>query len=146
MSTHTLPPIALRPDDRIRLEQLAHANLSRVPETADYLAREVERAQALPPGDSGGDHVAMNSWVTFRDETTGRTRRVMLVYPEQADVSAGRISVLTPIGAALVGLSKGQSIDWTTPSGEERALTVLSVGDEAIDATAPEPETTGTAA
>lgn len=129
MSTHALPPIALRPDDRTRLEQLAHANMARIPETADYLAREVERARLLPADDAGRDHVAMNSWVTFRDETTGRTRRVMLVYPEHADVSAGRISVLTPIGAALVGLSRGQSIDWTTPSGEERALTIVSVGD-----------------
>lgn len=135
MSTiQTLPPIALRPADRERLGQLAQANLSRVPDTADYLAREVERARVLPSDAASDDVVTMESWVRFRDEATGRTRRVMLVYPDRADVTAGRISVLTPIGAALVGLSKGQSIDWTTPSGEERALTVLAVGDEAAQA------------
>ncbi|MFD2183487.1 nucleoside diphosphate kinase regulator [Rhodoplanes azumiensis] len=131
-STWPLPPIALRPDDRAKLEQIAQANFSRNPEIADYLAREIERARVLPPDEAGRDIVTMGSWVTFRDETSGRTRRVMLVYPEHADVSAGRISVLTPIGAALVGLSKGQSIAWTTPSGEERSLTILEVeADEA---------------
>ena len=51
----------------------------------------------------------------------------MLVYPDQAEVAAGRISVLTPVGAALIGLSKNQSIDWETPARERRSLTVLSV-------------------
>lgn len=133
-STQPLPPIALRPDDRARLEQIAQANISRNPETADYLAREIERARVLAPDEAGRDIVTMGSWVTFRDETSGRTRRVMLVYPEHADVSAGRISVLTPIGAALVGLSKGQSIAWTTPAGEERSLTILEVEADAAAA------------
>ncbi|RAI44330.1 nucleoside diphosphate kinase regulator [Rhodoplanes roseus] len=130
--SHVLPPIALRPADRERLEQLAQANLSRVPDTADYLAREVDRARVLPPDDNASDFVAMGSWVAFRDASTGRTRHVMLVYPEQADVTAGRISVLTPIGAALVGLSTGQSIAWRTPGGEERSLSVVAVGDAAV--------------
>ena len=129
--TEPLPPITLRPADRERLEQLAQANLTRVPETAYYLSREVERARVLAPDEDASRFVTMDSWVAFRDEATGRVRHVMLVYPDQADVSAGRISVLTPIGAALVGLSKGQSIVWQTPSGEDRSLTVVAVGDEA---------------
>jgi regulator of nucleoside diphosphate kinase len=69
----------------------------------------------------------MGSEVEFRDNKTGEVRRVTLVYPDEADVSRGRISVLTPIGAALIGLSESQSIDFQPPSGGLRSLTVLKV-------------------
>ena len=71
----------------------------------------------------------MNSEVAFRDETTGKVRKVTLVYPEDADISEGKVSVLTPIGTALIGLQNGHSITWKTASGEVRQLTVLSVGE-----------------
>jgi regulator of nucleoside diphosphate kinase len=54
-------------------------------------------------------------------------RRATLVYPDEADLDAGRISVMTPIGAALIGLSVSQSIEWQTLSGGWRSLTVLAV-------------------
>jgi regulator of nucleoside diphosphate kinase len=54
---------------------------------------------------------------------------VTLVYPHEADLDAGRISVLTPVGAALIGLSVGQSIEWQSPTGGWRSLTVLRVHD-----------------
>ena len=66
------------------------------------------------------DLVTMGSSVEFRDDVTGQVRCVVLVYPDKADVSAGRTSVLTPVGAALIGLSKNQSIDWETPAREGR--------------------------
>jgi regulator of nucleoside diphosphate kinase len=113
--------------DRERLARLANASMDRFPETADYLAREVERAEILAPDRVSEGLVTMGSRVEFRDDVTGQVRRVVLVYPEDADVTAGRISVLTPVGAALIGLSKNQSIDWETPAGERRSLTVLSV-------------------
>jgi regulator of nucleoside diphosphate kinase len=69
----------------------------------------------------------MGSIVRFRDDTTAQTREVTLVYPDRADIAAGRVSVLTPIGAALIGLSEGQTINWQTPAGDWRPLTVLSV-------------------
>lgn len=69
----------------------------------------------------------MGSTVTFRDDTTAQDRTVMLVYPDEADVAQGRISILTPVGAALIGLSVGQSIEWQTPGGGWRSLTVLRV-------------------
>jgi regulator of nucleoside diphosphate kinase len=69
----------------------------------------------------------MNSEVQFRDDTTGKVQRVMLVYPEEADISLHKISVLTPVGTALIGLPTGQSITWETPTGELRQLTVLAV-------------------
>ncbi len=71
--------------------------------------------------------VGMNDDVEFRDDTTGRARRVTLVYPDEADISQGKISVMTPVGTALIGLRTGHSITWETPLGETRQLTVISV-------------------
>lgn len=126
--TPQLPPITLNSVDAERLLHLADIARQRQPDTADFLSREVERANVVSPSQMLPGVVAMGSEVEFRDDTTGQVRRVTLVYPHEADVSAGRISVLTPIGAALVGLSVGQSIEWDTPLGEQRSLTVLRVG------------------
>jgi len=68
----------------------------------------------------------MTDHVEFTTEDAS-PRRVQLVAPEAADIAAGRISVLTPVGAALIGLSVGQSIDFMTPSGARQRLTVRSV-------------------
>ncbi|MCC6780044.1 MAG: nucleoside diphosphate kinase regulator [Hyphomicrobiales bacterium] len=122
-----LPPITLLASDRERLARLAQAGMSRFPETAEYLAREVERARIVEPDQDGEAFVKMGSWVQFRDNDTGGVRCMTLVYPDRADVTLGRISVLTPVGAALIGLSEGQSIEWQTPAGERRSLTVLAV-------------------
>ena len=119
------PSIRLTMEDRERLERLANASMHRYPDTADYLAHEIERARIVD--DASEDLVTMGSSVEFRDDVTGQVRRVVLVYPDKADVTAGRISVLTPVGAALIGLSENQSIDWETPARERRSLTVLSV-------------------
>jgi regulator of nucleoside diphosphate kinase len=126
MNKHKLPPITLHPEDRERLEALALASLDRFPQTAGYLAREVERARTV---EANGDtpFVRMGSLVSFRDDTTGQVREVILTYPDRADIAAGRVSVLTPIGAALIGLSNGQTINWQAPAGDWRPLTVLSV-------------------
>ena len=62
----------------------------------------------------------MESEVIFRDDATGLQKRVTLVYPKSADIEEGRISVLTPIGAALIGLAAGQAISFVAPSGELR--------------------------
>jgi regulator of nucleoside diphosphate kinase len=124
-----LPPITLTIADSERLERLAHASMARFPQTADYLAREIERARIVKPVHDGPNFVRMGSWVDFRDDRTGQVRHVMLVYPDQADISAGKLSVLTPVGAALIGLSKDQSIQWQTPAGDWRSLTILSIDD-----------------
>lgn len=136
--THSnrLPPITLLASDRDRLERLSRAGMARFPETAEYLAQEIERAVVLEPGEDNGQFARMGSSVVFRDHASGNVRRVTLVYPEGADVAAGKISVLTPIGAALIGLSKGQSIEWRTPAGERRTLTVVAVGEDAVDVAA----------
>ncbi|KPF88814.1 nucleoside diphosphate kinase regulator [Rhodopseudomonas sp. AAP120] len=123
------PPITLRHTDAERLGHLAEAAAVRHPTTAEFLAGEVARAKVAPDAAPLPGVVCMESELTFRDDTTGKEKRVTLVYPPEADVEAGRISVLTPIGAALIGLSVGQSISFETPSGERRSLTVLSVSE-----------------
>lgn len=121
-----LPPISLSAADHERLGHLAEVGADTFPQAADFLAREVARANILSPGQKVTGLVTMGSTVDYYDDT-GQERRVTLVYPHEADVSAGKISVLTPIGAALVGLSVSQSIEWEMPGGGRRSLTVLKV-------------------
>jgi regulator of nucleoside diphosphate kinase len=129
LTRETLPPITLTPEDCGRLSRLADAGMAAFPQAAAFLGREVDRAHVSTNPQSLMGLVRMGSRVEFRDDVTGHIRIVTLVYPEAADISAGRISVLTPVGAALIGLSVGQSIEWQTPSGGVRSLTVLSVPD-----------------
>jgi regulator of nucleoside diphosphate kinase len=121
------PTITLSAEDYERLSALARAARKRLPDLADELADEVERAHVLAKGSQLRHIVRMNSEVEFRDDTTGKAQRVTLVYPEEADISQRKVSVLTPVGTALIGLPTGQSITWETPAGELRRLTVLAV-------------------
>ena len=123
------PRITLSADDYLRLSELAHAARNQMPDLAAELAEEIERAHVLAKGRLPQHIVCMNSEVEFRDDTTGRVHKVTLVYPAEADISQGRISVLTPVGTALIGLRSGGSITWETPAGEARQLTVLAVRD-----------------
>jgi regulator of nucleoside diphosphate kinase len=122
-----LPPITLSTPDFERLERLASAAADKFPRTADFLAREIARAEIVPSVHALPGLVAMGSTVEFRDDASKQGRTVTLVYPDEADLTAGKISVLTPIGVALIGLSVGQSIEWQTPAGGWRSLTVLRV-------------------
>jgi len=122
-----LPTIALSARDADRLRHLAEVAADRYPETAEFLAREIERAEIRSADQSMRDIVAMQSEVTFRDAIGGQSRTVTLVYPEDADVGANKISVLTPIGAALIGMSVGKSIEFQTPAGGWRSLTIVKV-------------------
>lgn len=125
MNRKELPPITLTRSDCDRLDRLASAAASSP--TSDFLAREVARATVVPSETAPRDVVAMGSKVTFRDDATGQDRTVTLVYPDEADMTEGRVSVLTPVGAALIGLSVEQSIERQTPDGGWRSLTVLRV-------------------
>ena len=121
-----LPPITITTTDAERLSLLANSNSGRVP-YAEFLTREIERADIIPPQQALLGLVRMGSRVTYRDEVG--IREVTLVYPQEADFERQRISILAPVGAALIGLSVGQSIAYTTPSGTKRSLTVMHVSD-----------------
>lgn len=128
MQRRELPPIIVSGVDADRLDQLAAAAAAAQPRTAEFLAREMARATVVPSGFALRDVVTMGSEVEFRDDDTGQLRTVVLVYPAQANLAEGKLSVLSPVGAALIGLSVGQSIEWETPAGEWRSLTVLKAG------------------
>lgn len=91
------------------------------------LRAELERAIVIPTESIQADVVTMNSCVHFRDEKTGLDREVKIVFPEDADIAQGKVSILAPVGAALIGLSVGQAIDWDFPDGTVRRLAVIAV-------------------
>lgn len=98
-----------------------------VGDIGDVLAEKLETAvivesSAVPPA-----VVTMNTELEVRDESNGHVSRLTLVHPREANIVAGRISVMTPVGAALLGLAEGASTRVQGPSGEERTLTVLRV-------------------
>ena len=119
-----LPPIAISKEDKVRLRNLAYSAIDRVPEVADELLQEVERAKTS----SHANTVRMGSTVEFETDT-GMHHTIRLVFPAEADISAKRISVLTPIGTALLGLSAGQRMQFTDREGRERQLTIIAVTD-----------------
>ena len=69
----------------------------------------------------------MNSRISYTDDGDALTRTVSLAYPAEADAAAGKVSILEPVGLALLGLSVGQSIEWDFPDGSRRRLTLKEV-------------------
>ncbi len=131
--THRKPKIVVGEIDHERLTGLATTALERIPEVAEELLAEMDRAKVVAPAKLPADVVRMGSFVTF-DSDSAQHRRVQLVYPGEADIEQGRISVLTPIGAALIGLAAGQSIAWTARDGKKHVLTVTAVEQPAMAA------------
>lgn len=123
------PPIILDAAWSDRLEELAAAAIRRgsLGPVGDRLMAEVARATVLPSAEMPADVVNIGSEVRYRDEMTGREQTVSLVLPQEVDIDRGRISVLTPVGAALIGLRTGAAIGWETREGAQRRLTVLAV-------------------
>jgi len=99
----------------------------RLPEVSAMLIEEISRATIHTQARMPRDVITMSSQVDFIDEGSGTLRTVQLVYPQDADIDAGRISILTPIGAGLIGLRPGQSIRWPDRDGRMRKLSVVAV-------------------
>lgn len=121
------PPILLSTTDAARLEALLESREWRDHPAALALQDEITRAEVRPFADMPADVVGMNSVVDCEDEHTGSRHTLTLVYPREADVAAGRISVLAPVGSALLGLAVGQHIDWDAPGGRRLRLRVIAV-------------------
>lgn len=121
------PPLVLDRADHRRLEQLAERALDRDPDVAGPLLDELARARVVAAAQLPADAVAIGREVEYRDEATGRDRVVRLVWPADSDPDHARISVLTPVGAALIGLSTGQAIDWPLRDGRRHRLRVRAV-------------------
>ncbi len=127
------PAITLARSDHQRLANLAEALADRDVSTADQLAAELERARIVADDRLAPGTVRMGAVVRFSlDDAEPRT--VRLVYPGEADIEKGWISVLTPVGTALIGLSAGQNIDWIGSDKRRHHLHVLEVVVDLADA------------
>lgn len=127
LSRSGTPSIIIARSDYDRLCDLADIADGQSSAAGSFLLRELDRAEIVERENLPVTVVALYRHVEYRDDQTGHSRKVALVCPGEQDADAGLISVLTPIGAALLGLSEGQSIAWTAPNGARRSLTVVRV-------------------
>ena len=121
------PRIVINADDLDHIEALAEGAMVRNPAPADRLLEELGRARIVPAAKMPETVIGIGSTATYRDETTGQEKTVTLVYPEDADIAQQRVSVMTPIGVALLGLAKGAAFYWDTRNDQRRTLTVIGV-------------------
>ncbi|CAI3805096.1 Regulator of nucleoside diphosphate kinase [Rheinheimera sp. MM224] len=121
-----LPKIVLSSLDLDRLDQL----LSRLPAKDParlQLEQELERGAVVEPAAMPADVVTMNSTVRLRLLKTGEESCLTLVYPKDLDAAGDKVSVLAPVGSALLGLSEGDQIHWPMPDGEIQPIQVLQL-------------------
>jgi regulator of nucleoside diphosphate kinase len=121
-----LPSLVVGSQDSERLISLAESISAKASDIADQLFTELDRARIVEQSKIPIDTIRMGSTVSF-SASDGTDRTLQLVYPGDADISLGKISVLTPIGVALIGLRKGQSIPWSARDGRCLCLTVNGV-------------------
>jgi regulator of nucleoside diphosphate kinase len=123
-----MPPLCLSRKDFNQLKQLlATYARTRPCRAADILKRELVRAEVVEGADIAPTIVTMHSQVRIREENSGRERVVTLVYPAERGSTGDALSIMTSLGAALIGLSEGQSITFTGPDYRTRRVTVLAV-------------------
>lgn len=123
----TRPAITLAEQEADALADLALRSMNPSSLGAKLLLEEVNRANTLSASELPADVVTMNSRVVFEDETTGESHSVQLVYPKDADMEAHRLSVLSPMGAGLIGMQQGGSIEWPNRQGVLRRLKIVEV-------------------
>mgnify|MGYP001070468504 FL=1 len=130
-------PIIIGENDHGRLSLLAEkiANLNET--LSETLIGELDRAKVVPEQRVPATVIRMGSTVVWRTEK-GEEHRAKLVFPGDADINSGKVSILTPVGVALIGLSTGQAMEWMTRDGRSHALTVLKV-ENTLDTTGTSP-------
>lgn len=116
---HDFTYIVLAFDEHARLTDIARQSLAhrRNPPVGEALLKELGRARVVPEAQLPDEVVSMNSRIEYLDCVTDEVRCVKLVYPGDDIEGSRRVSVLSPLGTALIGLRKGQSISWRTPLG-----------------------------
>ena len=121
------PPIHLIDVEYDVIAGLALGIERQSPELSKMLLEEIDRAEIHSRDTMPSQIVTIGSEVEVLDAKSGTTRHLRLVLPIDADIEAGRVSILTPMGAGLIGLRKGQSINWPYPDGSSRILKILKV-------------------
>ena len=92
----------------------------------EQLETEIKKARLVNRDELPGDVVRLNSTVTIKDEMDEKIMKVVLVTPDKANIKEKKISIMSPIGIALIGFCKGQKIKWAVPAGE-KTFTILDV-------------------
>lgn len=121
------PALTVTSHDARRLEALLQSPIGRSSAMASLLEEELLRAQLVEPDQIPRDVVTMHSRVVCKDETSDETHEIELVYPHEADAEQRRVSVLAPVGAALLGLTVGSAIEWPLPGGRTTRVRVNAV-------------------
>jgi regulator of nucleoside diphosphate kinase len=117
------PAIIITEADFARLSTLLQSEFAKIispVEHLDDLRAELKRARIVRREKAPRHVVTMNSMVTLRDLETGERETYTLVYPDQADIANNRLSVLAPVGTAILGQRVGDEIRWRVPSGWRR--------------------------
>ena len=127
------PPIHLLAAESDMVAGLALQAEHRFPVVAAMLLEEIERAELHEPDTLPQEAITLGSEVDFIDENTNQVRTVQLVVPGDANIAHGRISILTPMGTALYGLTAGASIDWPDLDGHERRIRIVRVRQPSFD-------------
>ncbi|SFJ51366.1 nucleoside diphosphate kinase regulator [Aerobium aerolatum] len=127
------PGIVVNKSDHARLLQLANGLLDRKPDMAEELLSELERARVVERGEMLQTTVQMGSTIEYQNQD-GQIRTLTLVYPADADIAQGKVSILTPVGTAVLGLRAGQTMEWVAADGRSSTLTVVSVQAPQTDA------------
>lgn len=115
--------IIITESDRRNLETLLSSEFAKVVGPSprfDELRAELQRAQIVSPNEVSNDVVTMNSTVVLRDLETDERETYTLVFPQEADIAEGRLSILAPIGTAILGEHVGEEVLWRVPDGWRR--------------------------
>lgn len=121
------PRIVISTLDAQRLEQLLDSLPANAFPGREELESELARAELVAPREVPPTVVTMNSTVRFTVESTNQEFALTLVYPKDVEASPGRISVLAPVGSALLGLSQGDEIEWPGPGGSTLRVRIAEV-------------------
>lgn len=120
------PPLIISSFDLERIEQLLASNAYRNLPGIDALQNELGRATVVAPEEIPPGVITMNSAVRFVDEISNTEYGMTLAYPAPSN-PPDAVSILAPVGSALLGLSVGQSISWQGPGGRPLKLRILDV-------------------
>ncbi|SEK46894.1 regulator of nucleoside diphosphate kinase [Stigmatella aurantiaca] len=127
-SAATVPALQITTEDMTRLRGVVERHLEgSKAAAAEQLELELDRAQLVRPEQIPPDIVTMRSRILFEDLDTGRRREASLVYPEEANMEQSRVSILAPVGLALLGLRVGDIIEWPLPNERLGKLRILEV-------------------
>ncbi|ACT92887.1 GreA/GreB family elongation factor [Dyadobacter fermentans] len=117
---NTLNPVILGKDDFKLLKQFAQTFPDNNSSETMSLAYELNRAVVVEDNELPAGSIRLNSYVKVRETTTNKEMAFSIVMPKDADIAKQRISILTPMGAALIGLCKGETVEWKMPAGIRR--------------------------